>query len=209
MGTRGQIGWILPDGTVKGSYNHHDSYPSWLGRQMQDDLKKIATALGHPIGSDPFWDGLLGRAMAVEFVDSHATPTADHRARVRAANVEPDASIGDRSDYYSLLRSAQGILSTMLMLGLATDEAGFIKDSLFCEWAWLIDFRTREMVVLRGFVTDPGSQAAYATPDEPYRAGGENGTTYYGCREAWRGSIEDFLAINMSTFEEALEPLED
>lgn len=44
MSTRGAVAWRLPDGTAQGVYNHSDSYPTGLGRDVFEKARELGVA---------------------------------------------------------------------------------------------------------------------------------------------------------------------
>jgi hypothetical protein len=214
MGTRGIIGFITPEG-VRGSYNHFDSYPTVLGKKVQAQLMRLLTT---PSDSKDVWDwGSIAAAVRnIRWVDGHDEPTAAERKRYKAMT---DATVSERGkDWYSVLRQTQGDLEAMLTHGIAIASHDFARDSLFCEWGYLLDLTTDEVVILRGFNTDEARQAPYTrlsgaeiaaqAVENPERFARDR-TIYYGCREAWRGWLENFLLLDMEAFAEKLSAEEE
>jgi hypothetical protein len=68
-------------------------------------------------------------------------------------------------EYYGLLRGYQGIrgLEGVLAgtLKHLTDDTGFIEDSLFCEWAYVINLDKSTLEVFKGFQNDPSDEEKY------------------------------------------------
>ena len=191
MGTRGLIGFILPEGTVHGAYNQYDMYPSGVGSDIQKELENVTALIE-----------LLPLARAVEWKDMHEKPTPAELIAVIEKGIVPDGTVSTGTDWYSVLRSHQGSLRQRLDAGIACGSAGFLKQSLFCEWSYLIDFRSEpaEMVILKGFNTDPSRQALYCTVTrEELRevAATAISEKYFGCYEIWRGSLEAFKVLDL------------
>ena len=186
MGTRGIIGFIMPDGAVKGSYNQYDMYPDGVGKDIQTELREMNAPL----------KSMLPDVERIRWVDASETPSDEDRAYLKELGINPqNVSVG--TDWYAALRDHHGSMRKRVRLGIATSEPDFLKDSLFCEWAYLIDFRTDEVVILQGFNMARDKEAAYCKA-EPNVYG------YVGCREAFRGSLDDFLALNLDTFDESV-----
>jgi hypothetical protein len=68
--------------------------------------------------------------------------------------------------WYDLLRSDQGDLEAYAEIGLMIDSASFIKDSLFCEWAYIINLDRGVLEVYRGFQTKKPKKNRYALSKE-------------------------------------------
>jgi hypothetical protein len=189
MGTRGALGWITREGEVKANYQQYDSYPRGVGRQLQEALKPLNRLPEIPEG--------------MRWVPADGKPTREELAAFKDAELWQEVSEGD--DWYAALRGLQGRLDLMLEHRISTDHGSeFIKDGLFCEWAYLIDLRSDEVVILKGGVNTEEEQAPYARTDEPHRTGNADDDVYWGCMEIWRGSREAFLELDMEKFEDAV-----
>ena len=67
MGTRGFIS-IKADNTITGTYNHYDSYPSYLGVLMIEFIQR------------PDFDKLSSKVPSLQGVDENEVPTAEQLA---------------------------------------------------------------------------------------------------------------------------------
>jgi hypothetical protein len=157
MSTRGAIGFRI-NHKDKVTYNHSKSYPSWLGVRIMTfvhdtpdiELKEIANR--------------------IELVSEDSQPTPEQiKKLLRFA----DASVGTQTvrDWYCLLRDTQGDLSHYRRgLIYMIDYHEFLADSLFCEWAYIINIDTEELEVYRGLnkrkhVKNGGRYANYGVDD--------------------------------------------
>ena len=62
-----------------------------------------------------------------------------------------DVSTGQPTEWYALLRNAQGDLNAFKEgLRYMIDSRSFMKDSLFCEWAYVINLTTNRLGNLQG-----------------------------------------------------------
>lgn len=69
---------------------------------------------------------------------------------------------------------------------LAASDIAFAADSLMCEFVWMLDLVKRELVVFKGFNTEPLPEGAFFKALEithPPKRGGVTGETYYPVRE--------------------------
>lgn len=69
------------------------------------------------------------------------------------------------------------------------DEFDFIYDSLWCEWAYMINLETQCLEIYRGFNTDPNEAGSYASKKA------EDSSKYYGCRLLYEIPIERIKLI--------------
>lgn len=152
MGTRGAIGFRI-NGQDKITYNHFDSYPDALGENV---LKFIGSTLfaDQRAKLKPMVEGL-------RMVNEDDPPTA---ADAGACAKFTDTTVGNQSvtDWYCLLRGAQGELAAYLEAGVMPDSAGFLKDSLFCEYAYIINLDGDLFEFYMGFNKDPKAKGRYA-----------------------------------------------
>lgn len=167
MGTRGAIGFRV-NGIDKVTYNHWDSYPSHLGVKMAT-LVAGATA-----------DELRQAARRVLVIkgDEPITPAMKEKYAQYA-----DVSVGEQTtdDWYCLLRNLQGELKEYVYgdADVMVDGSDFLLDSLFCEWAYIINCDSETLEVYRGFVTEPFMPGRYANLKRERSFGG---TEYHGVR---------------------------
>jgi hypothetical protein len=160
MGTRGAIAFVI-DGIEKIAYNHFDSYPSGLGldvlsflRSRQDELINNKTG------------GTRDLARKLRVVDPNSKPTAEDIERLAPVT---NTNVGAQSveDWYCLLRETQGDPAAMLAAGVIEDASDFPTDSLFCEWAYVIDLDHNVLEVYEGFQTKPHSAGRFADRRAP------------------------------------------
>lgn len=153
METRGAYGFIV-NGKTKVTYNHYDSYPSELGVKVLTALTGALVATAVP---------LVAVASAIEMVNEDDKPTP---AQVTACAPFIDVDVGSQStdDWYCLLRGAQGDIDSLLAgnVPFMIDSAPFLLDSLFCEWAYIMNLDTQKLEVYKGFNQDRKAAGRYA-----------------------------------------------
>lgn len=168
MGTRSASGVII-DGEQKISYNHFDGYPQGVGQQIVDELRTAIAGLGLA-GALLRW---RGQARAMRMVDANQNPFA-HEIGFYDLTAS-DVSSG--KDWYSHLRDDHGSILARLNRGVATDERLFVADSLFCEWAYILDLDQAVLEVYQGFQRQPHDRGRFA--DMPHHVGTNRSVTYY------------------------------
>lgn len=149
MGTRGAYGFFK-DGINKVSYNHFDSYPSGLGAEVMEFIKATP-------------DDQLGEVFSsIVMVNENDMPTVEQIDQCKKfANLNVGSQRID--DWYCLLREAQGNLSSLRNgLRYMIDNKDFLADSLFCEWAYIINLDTRKLEVYKGFNKSANGKGRYA-----------------------------------------------
>lgn len=133
MGTRGYIG-IKKDNVLKGMYNHFDSYPTGLGISVIEDINKIKKENRIKVLNETF--------DYIQLVNDDIEPTDQIIKECETAGVvNLGVSNQDLKDWYCLLRETQMNFSIYLnkKIPYMLDGNDFLKDELFCEWAYIID----------------------------------------------------------------------
>lgn len=129
MGTRGAIGFILND-TPKITYNHFDSYPTVLGVSMLAQAATFAADL----------PTTKKAVKAVKLIDDSKKPTAAQlKLLAGRAGITVPQPVSTGTDWYAWLRDAQGDLAAYLKIGYMPNSWDFPLESLFCEYAYIID----------------------------------------------------------------------
>jgi hypothetical protein len=141
MSTRGAVGFVA-NGKWYVTYNHSDSYPEYLGMHVLNFCKVVTD-----------WEYLKTMVEKVTLVDSHSLPSQD---LIDKYYVYSDTSVGNQNvdDWYCLLRSLQGdkILYEIALGNVEhmIDSHMFLADSVFCEWAYIIDLDEDVLRVYKG-----------------------------------------------------------
>ena len=152
MGTRGSYGFRVNQ-TDKLFYNHSDSYPDGLGENVVQYAKSIAGDL----------PAIRDAAASLVLVDRNSPVDPDILARALDLNlVDLSVSRQSLSDWYCVLRGAQGDLAKVLKVGAMLDDSGFVADSLFCEYAYIINLDTEELEFYEGLNKNPDAEGRYA-----------------------------------------------
>lgn len=156
MGTRGAIGFRI-DGVDKITYNHFDSYPTGLGAAVIAQVRAVVKE--NKLGD------VIQNIRDLRVVDENADPTSDERSDYRRWS---DSGVSTGRDWYSLLRQAQGSLDVLMTgaLDVMLDGNSFVTNSLFCEYAYILDIDTEAdrfcLEFYTGFNKDPEAAGRYA-----------------------------------------------
>lgn len=153
MGTRGAVGFRF-QGVDKLTYNHFDSYPTGLGVDVVEIVRKFND------------EQLAGAANRLVLIDEVARPTAAEIKRYRRfANT--GVSTGKVTEWYVLLREAQGRLDLYVdgSIDHMPDGVAFMGNSLFCEWAYVINMDERVLEVYKGFNQNAAAPGRYAATE--------------------------------------------
>lgn len=164
MGTRGCYGF-RKNGIDKFTYNHFDSYPDGLGRDILSFCKHTSLAEMNEI-----YDRII-------LVNENDEPTSEQIAEC-SYWFNGDVSNRTPEDWYCLLRNAQGDLNAYKTgLKYMIDNHDFIQDSLFCEYAYIINLDTKKLEFWKGFQHKPDQNNRYGT--NPRHEYSDN---YYPCK---------------------------
>ena len=149
MGPRGVYGFRI-DQKDKVTYNHFNSYPKNLGKNV---LLFIART---PLKQ------LKNIAQNITLVDHYSVPSQDLIKKYkRFSNL--NVSRGSNRGWYYLLRDTQGDLFPYNDgLQHLIDYHEFLYDSLYCEWAYIINLDKDLLEVYKGFNKNIYAKGRYA-----------------------------------------------
>jgi hypothetical protein len=175
MSTRG---CFRVDGKDKLTYNHSDSYPEGLGQEFVTQVKALVKKHG--------LDGLRLKASALRLVDVDTKPT---KADIDMYQKFSDTNVHSQTldDWYCLLRDLQGDLAGCLEAGVMLDGNNFILDSLYCEYAYILNLDDGVIEFYNGFQEKPHEKGRY-TKQLEREARSEK---YYPCALAISFPIND------------------
>lgn len=150
MGTRGAIGFRFRE-TDKVTYNHFDSYPTGIGGNVLRAVKDFND------------EQIAGAANRIEMVDEDVVVTPELVERYAQFH-NSAVSTGQVFEWYSLLRDVQGELAPYIdgKVDHMIEYSAFLRESLFCEWAYILNADTRKVEFYRGFNEAPGKAGRYA-----------------------------------------------
>jgi len=153
MGTRGAFGFRF-EVKDKVTYNHWDSYPSGLGNNIAKFLKEFTSV-----------DELKKIAEGIKLIQKDDKPTTKQKAECKELGLfDPEVSNQSDDDWYCLLRNSQGDLSIYAKgFKYMIDSHKFLEDSLFCEWAYIINLDTAQLEIYQGFNKDQNARGRYAS----------------------------------------------
>lgn len=143
MSTRGLLAFHV-DGQTKATYNHSDSYPGGLGLTALEFCRQFAGEHG---------DILRSEVRELKPIAApHTAPTAEEWEKFSQFASTAVGRSGERS-WYQLLRQTQGQPGKILAAGYFEDAFDFGTDSLFCEWAFVVDLDAGNLDAYGGFNT--------------------------------------------------------
>jgi hypothetical protein len=160
MGTRGAYGFYK-DGMDKITYNNFDSFPDDLGL---DIIKYIKSKTIEEMNND---------FNVITMVRGSDKPTTEQFLQC-AEYYNDTVSNKSPEDWYCVLREAQGDLNASAKVGFMIDSSKFLQNSLFCEWAYIINLDTNKLEVYEGFQEE--------RTETRYQPENANNSGYWGCK---------------------------
>lgn len=177
MGTRGSVGFIYQE-KENLAYNHFDSYPEGLGADVLEIIVKINKEEG--------WEKFKKNAIKLKNVEGDITDQKLIKKYEKYSNL--GVSKKELSDPYCLFREIQGSdwLNEVYTGELEdyTLDNKFIKESLFCEYAYVINLDTMKLEFYNGF---------QKVPQVGNRFGNELVEGYYPCRLVGVFTLSDII----------------
>ena len=166
MGTRGLYGFIK-GGVEKVTYKHFDSDPPCLGTEVVDFIKQL---------TDEKLEAVFDNIVLVK---EDAVPSEDELAYIKASGQSRDMLNG--KTWYDVIRGSQGNFSLYAELAennlriYMTDYSDYIRDSLYCEYAYYINLDSRQLEFWKGWQLKPSRGNRYGK--EKY-----GDTDFYPCK---------------------------
>ena len=194
MGTRGAYGFHK-GGRDKITYNHFDSYPTGLGADV------AAFVCQH---TDEELNEIFDRIILVKSGDAPSKEQIKECFRF----YRPGVSMNTPEEWYSLLRATQGDLEAHARgLRYMIDNADFLRDSLFCEWGYVINLDKGVLEVYRGFQKAPSKNRYFRSKMVATFIENDGKSGYYNCyliREVPFATIRE-TPTYMATLEDEIE----
>ena len=164
MWTRGLWGFYS-DGVTKATYNHSDSYPDGLGTTI---LKFIAKNKSKPLKE------IFGN---IQMIKEDDEPTKE---QIEECHEYCDLTVSSQTekDWYCLLRDTQGNPKAYMDgLKYMINSQEFIENSLFCEYAYIINLDRNVLEFYDGF-----NKKIQCKKVNRYMTDKPNGDGYYPCK---------------------------
>lgn len=195
MSTRGIYGFLV-DGKPYLTYNHYDSYPGGLGVTLVEWLKN---------SSKDELENLKDRVLSLKLVSEDQKPNPEDIEKLLSY---ADLNVGNQSvnAWYSLLRETQGDIEATLNCGYMIDNYSFGKDSLFCEWGYIINLDEKSFDVYKGFQSTAPTKGIYVDEDSEM-----SGYFPINCVKSYKSSeyYFDEIITELNNLESELDELEE
>ena len=190
MGTRGCVGWTLDGKNYVETYNHYDSYPEGLGTEILEAIIKGSIDLA--VLQDNITD--------ITLVDDNTSkPSKEEIEQYLEYSDNPNGL--KELDWYWLLRNVQGASKLTEIangkLHHVIVNPGWMKDSLFCEFGYTLNFLTRKLEFWEGF-QKKGQKG------NPFGSRKPKDAEYYPCKRVGTISFRD---LRLKPFEWCVEKM--
>ena len=182
MSTSGAVG-VFCNGKLFVSYVHWDSYPSSLGQKVVDFCKEL---------TDKRIDILKQKFNSINMVDLEDKADKESQKKYSDAGFFDDnIADGNPSNWYCLLRNIQGIKYLEAVLDGSCshwiDMSAFLKQSLQCEYAYIINLDNGTLEFYKGFNKAPDTKSYLPFEQKKDSSG------YYPVRFKGSVSIKEIL----------------
>jgi len=157
MGTRG-LTVVIMDGEHRiAQYGQWDHYPTGQGVTAMDFCRKNLTT---DRGLEKFRKA-VGRT---EFADQERMEKLLKRIGISGEWMSLEQAERLKAKYPALGRDAGATILDLVLGGkkLLRDQIDFAAESLFCEWAYVVDLDARKLEVYQGFQTAPHKRGRFA-----------------------------------------------
>ncbi len=191
MSTRGLYG-IRKNGIDKCTYNHCDSYPEYLGSEILNFCAKNSV------------ERLSKLFDNIDMVIENTKPTEEQIDICKKSGyTDFRVSRQNENDWYCLLRNLQGDFKKYTECidnnekVFMIDNIDFIKASLFCEYAYIINLDEKVLEFYVGFQNTPQTNNRYGVLHD------DNG--YYPCKLAFVIPLDEINLRNINDLVEKME----
>ena len=192
MSTRGAIGF-RKNNSDKLTYNHYDSYPSGLGEEIVDFIKNTSIE-----EMNKLFDEL--KLINLDYdMQKGCLKLNQQEIDILKFFIADERQIYGLNDcieeyLYRLNNNPLFYYKHESSIKEMVDNNSFIKDSLFCEYGYIINLDTNKLEIWKGFQKKPDSNNRY---------GVENVDGYYPCKMIKEISFS-YIKTNRFSLEKSL-----
>lgn len=156
MSTRGSVCWIEDNrGTVRGVYNHSDSYPTWLGEQVWSKARQVG--IGNLIATLKLFSDW--RDLETDGVCPYCGKVAGHPVSIRGdmylAHMEGQQYPDPEAKYHKHTNGAD-------------DQFDPFTDPLSMQWVYLLDDEHNSIQVWKAVKATKNIGGVHTEPIEGY-----------------------------------------
>ena len=143
----------------------------------------------------------------ITLVAEDAVPTDEQKVLCAKAL---DLNVSGKTDdeWYCLLRGSQGDLSALSSIPFMTDGSSFLHDSLFCEFAYILNLDSNELEIYSGFNKSADAVGRYASctvNKDTVNRDSDELDKYYGVKLIRTVSFDDLKDVDAPAYCATLE----
>lgn len=217
MGTRGVVGFRHNQKDYA-TYNHFDSYPTCVGAQVLKQLSRFN------LNNPNELEFICRKVSEIQLVDErHIFSQKENEVILREIEAlgfvhndyDPEHFGNGKVDAFFLLNPLHGSIISYIdkhhSIPYMIEYSDFLMDSLFCEWAYIINLDENVIEFYRGFNKDPESKGRYvfqgidpnAEPDD-YLGVALLGTVSFGTLATWSDADIELFCERLQSYPYAL-----
>ncbi len=193
------------------SYNHSDGYPNGLGYDVLEALTSFTLTK-----DIEYLRSCIDKVHLIYRDENHAFSREEFLSIVERLdnlgiynNLKSECSAITEISSISVFNHIMGKIDTLIdrenAIPYMLDSGNFMNDSLFCEWAYVINLDEQVIEFYRGFNQNPEAKGRYAANTNDYGSKEYNGvaligTVPFAVIDSWtKDDIADFT-INLERF---------
>ncbi len=186
MGTRGAVGFRHNQKDYI-TYNHYDSYPTCAG------VGVIMTIIKQKLFDDKYRQQAIEKLESLQLINSEKTFEPEEleniRNNIEALGLEnntfdPTRFGNGKVDAYYVLNPIQRHINAYIhpkhTIPYMIDSHEFMANSLYCEWAYIINFDTNSLEIYEGFNKNKNAAGRYAGKQRERERNYEPKEQFYG-----------------------------
>lgn len=214
MGTRGAVGFRHHQKDYI-TYNHYDSYPTCAG------VNVIMTIINQKLFDKNHRQQAIEKVESLQLINSEKTFEAEELEKIRSNIVALGLENNDynpahfgngKVDAYYVLNPIQRHINAYIhpkyTIPYMIDNHEFMANSLFCEWAYIINFDTNSLEIYEGFNKNKNAAGRYA--EKQLERNYEQKEKFYGVSligeipfealQEWRRVDANIFCVNLESY---------
>lgn len=214
MGTRGAVGFRHNQKDYI-TYNHYDSYPTCAG------LNVIMTIIKQKLFDDKYRQQAIEKLESLQLINSEKTFEPEELEKIRGNIVALGLENNDynpknfgngKVDAYYVLNPIQRHINAYIhpkhAIPYMIDNHEFMANSLFCEWAYIINFDTNSLEIYEGFNKNKNAAGRYAEkqlecnyePKEQFYGVSLIGEIPFEAVREWKRVDANMFCVNLESY---------
>jgi len=214
MGTRGAVGFRHNEKDYV-TYNHFDSYPTCAG------VSVIMTIIKQKLFDDKYRQKAIEKVESLQLINSEKIFEAEELEKIRNNilalglennDYEPTRFGNGKVDAYYVLNPIQRHINAYIhpkyTIPYMIDSHDFMANSLFCEWAYIVNFDTNSLEIYEGFNRNKNAAGRYADkqlqrtyePKEEFYGVTLTGEIPFEALREWKRVDANIFCVNLESY---------